>query len=59
MARLHKKRRILAAQAKEAEETAAKVPVVEKAPTPVVPVAPVENNSVVKKVVEKVTKKKV
>ena len=56
MARLHKKRRILAAQAKEAEEAAAKVPVVEKAPAPV---APVENNSVVKKVVEKVTKKKV
>ena len=53
MARLHKKRRILAAQAKEAEEAAAKVAeVVVEAP------APVEKKSVVKKVVEKVTKKK-
>ena len=58
MARLHKKRRILAAQLKEAEEAAVKVAVVEEAPAPVA-VAPVENNSVVKKVVEKVTKKKV
>ena len=52
MARLHKKRRILAAQAKEAEKVAVKVPVVEKAP------APVEKKSVAKKIVEKVTKKK-